>query len=155
MLVPQALFSQRNSFTGTPQSKVEDRLIDEGIHLVSACQLAGFRPVVGTLWEVSDKHCVDVAKVLYETIRDEGMTDEALYQGLHRAVRALRDGILKEDSNQSNMLNKDSLQDTMEAEDDMPATVMEPDSWPTDDKEEIEMTRDQDKEDTNVSGHQA
>jgi CHAT domain-containing protein len=69
-----------------------DRLIDEGIHLVSACQLAGFRHVVGTLWEVSDKHCVDVAKVLYETLRDEGMTDLALCRGLHRAIRALRDG---------------------------------------------------------------
>jgi methyl coenzyme M reductase subunit C-like uncharacterized protein (methanogenesis marker protein 7) len=69
-----------------------DRLADEGIHLVSAFQLAGFRHVVGTLWEVSDKHCVDVARVLYETIRDEGMTDVAVCRGLHRAVRALRDG---------------------------------------------------------------
>jgi CHAT domain-containing protein len=49
-----------------------DRLIDQGIHLVSACQLVGFRHVVGTLWEVNDKHCVDVAKNLYETLRDEG-----------------------------------------------------------------------------------
>ena len=69
-----------------------DKLIDEGIHLVSACQLAGFRHVIGTLWEVSDKYCVDVAKVLYETLRDEGMTDVALCRGLHRAIRALRDG---------------------------------------------------------------
>lgn len=69
-----------------------DTLIDEGIHLVSACQLAGFRHVVGTLWNVSDEHCADVAKVFYETIRDEGMTDVALCRGLHRATRALRDG---------------------------------------------------------------
>ncbi|RYP81636.1 hypothetical protein DL770_005844 [Monosporascus sp. CRB-9-2] len=68
------------------------RLADEGIHLVSALQLAGFRHVVGTLWEVSDRHCVDVARVLYETLRDEGMTDAAVCRGLHRAVRALRDG---------------------------------------------------------------
>ncbi|KAL8367940.1 hypothetical protein RB599_003723 [Gaeumannomyces hyphopodioides] len=68
------------------------RLADEGIHLVSAFQLAGFRHVVGTLWEVSDKHCVDVARVLYETLRDEGMTDAAVCRGLHRAVRTLRDG---------------------------------------------------------------
>jgi hypothetical protein len=71
-------------------------LIDEGIYLVSACQLAGFRHVVGTLWEVSDKHCVDVATVLYKTIRDEGMTDAALYRGLHRAVRALRDRYIED-----------------------------------------------------------
>jgi CHAT domain-containing protein len=69
-----------------------DRLVDEGIHLASAFQLAGFRHVIGTLWEVSDSHCVDVAKVVYETIRDEGMTDIAICRGLHRAVKALRDG---------------------------------------------------------------
>jgi tetratricopeptide (TPR) repeat protein len=68
-----------------------DRLIDEGIHLVSACQLAGFRHVVGTLWEVSDRYCVDVAKNLYETLRDEGMTDVAVCRGLHRAITVLRD----------------------------------------------------------------
>ncbi|KAE8447330.1 hypothetical protein EG329_010888 [Mollisiaceae sp. DMI_Dod_QoI] len=69
-----------------------DKLVDEGIHLVSAFQLAGFRHVIGTLWEVSDQHCVDVARVLYETLRGEGMTDVAVCRGLHRAVRALRDG---------------------------------------------------------------
>ena len=69
-----------------------DRLVDEGIHLVSALQLAGFRHVIGTLWEVSDEHCVDVAKVVYETLRDKGMTDIAICRGLHRAIRALRDG---------------------------------------------------------------
>ncbi|RYP43130.1 hypothetical protein DL770_011836 [Monosporascus sp. CRB-9-2] len=73
------------------------RLADEGIHLVSAFQLAGFRHVVGTLWEVSDKHCVDVARVLYETLRDEGMTDVAVCRGLHRAVRALRDGRIEKE----------------------------------------------------------
>ncbi|KAI0804900.1 CHAT domain-containing protein [Xylaria sp. FL0064] len=67
-------------------------LADEGINLINAFQLAGFRHVVGTLWEVSDMHCVDVARVLYETLRDEGMTDVAVCRGLHRAVRALRDG---------------------------------------------------------------
>ncbi|KAI3322871.1 CHAT domain-containing protein [Xylariaceae sp. AK1471] len=66
-------------------------LADEGIKLINAFQLAGFRHVVGTLWEVSDMHCVDVARVLYETLRDGGMTDVEVCRGLHRAVRALRD----------------------------------------------------------------
>ncbi|PQE15172.1 TPR domain-containing protein [Rutstroemia sp. NJR-2017a BBW] len=68
-----------------------DRLVDEEIHLVSACQLAGFQHVIGTLWEVSDEYCVGVARVLYETIKEEGMIDNAVYKGLHRAVKALRD----------------------------------------------------------------
>lgn len=73
-----------------------DNLVDEGIHLVNAFQLAGFRHVVGTLWSVSDRHCVEVARIFYETIRKEGMKDEAVYRGLHRAVRALRDGFMKQ-----------------------------------------------------------
>ena len=34
--------------------------------------------------------CVDVARVFYETLRDEGMIDTAVCRGLHRAIRALR-----------------------------------------------------------------
>ncbi|KJZ70857.1 hypothetical protein HIM_09771 [Hirsutella minnesotensis 3608] len=72
-------------------------LVDEGIHLVNAFQLAGFQHVVGTLWKVLDNYCVDVARMLYETLRDEGLTDVAVCRGLHRALRALRDeGIKKE-----------------------------------------------------------
>jgi len=33
--------------------------------------------------------------VVYKTIRDEGMTDIAVCRGLHRAVRALREGWVK------------------------------------------------------------
>jgi CHAT domain-containing protein len=78
------------SACSTGANKAND-LVDEGIHLVNALQLAGFRHVVGTLWEVSDRHCVDVARILYATIRDEGMKDESVCKGLHYAVRALRD----------------------------------------------------------------
>ncbi|KAK4160264.1 CHAT domain-containing protein [Cladorrhinum sp. PSN259] len=66
------------------------RLADEGIHLVSAFQLAGFTNVVGTLWPVSDPHCAEVAKILYKTIKERGMTDAAVCLGLHEAVMALR-----------------------------------------------------------------
>ncbi|KAK4169546.1 CHAT domain-containing protein [Cladorrhinum sp. PSN259] len=79
------------SACSTGANQVES-LADEGIHLVSAFQLAGFRHVVGTLWEVSDMHCVNVAEVLYGTMVNKGMTDTAVCLGLHLAVRALRDG---------------------------------------------------------------
>lgn len=82
------------SACSTNANKV-DRLVDEGIHLASAFQLAGFRHVIGTLWEVSDSHCVNAAEVVYKTIRDEGMTDTTVCRGLHRAVRALREGRVK------------------------------------------------------------
>ncbi|KAF5571365.1 30S ribosomal S17P protein [Fusarium phyllophilum] len=74
--------------TGT---NMESRLSDEGIHLVGAFHLTGFRHVIGTLWEVSDKHCVGVAETFYETLRDEGMTDLSVCRGLHQALRKLRD----------------------------------------------------------------
>lgn len=88
------LFLAYPSACSTGANKV-DRLIDEGIHLVSAFQLAGSRHVIRTLWEVSDSHCVDIAAALYETIHEEGMTDLAICRGLHRAIIALRDGHIK------------------------------------------------------------
>ncbi|KAF5612368.1 30S ribosomal S17P protein [Fusarium subglutinans] len=64
---------------------------DESIHLISACQLAGFQHVVGTLWEVSDKSCVEISQTVYESIRDEGFSNRSVCWGLHKATRQLRD----------------------------------------------------------------
>ncbi|CAG7566273.1 unnamed protein product [Fusarium equiseti] len=78
------------SACSTSANKVDD-LLDEGIHLVGALQLAGFRNVIGTLWQVSDLRCVDVARVFYETIEEEGFTDMAVCRGLNRALIQVRD----------------------------------------------------------------
>ncbi|KAL4746547.1 CHAT domain-containing protein [Aspergillus terricola var. indicus] len=80
----------------------DDRFVDESIHLISAFQLAGFRHVVGTLWEVNDEICVDIAKITYETMVSEHMTDEAVCRGLHHAIRELRDRSLYTPSNDRN-----------------------------------------------------
>ncbi|KAH8150927.1 uncharacterized protein LAJ45_05109 [Morchella importuna] len=69
-----------------------DSLIDESIHLMGACQLAGFQNVIGSLWEVSDIHCVEVAKSVYITILDGRMSSKSVSLGLHNAIRALRGG---------------------------------------------------------------
>ncbi|KAH6954228.1 CHAT domain-containing protein [Fusarium avenaceum] len=74
----------------------DDKFIDESIHLISACQLAGFRHVIGTLWKVQDDHYVDVARGTYECIKDGGMTDESVCRGLHKSTRILRDAWLHE-----------------------------------------------------------
>ncbi|KAH6696609.1 CHAT domain-containing protein [Leptodontidium sp. MPI-SDFR-AT-0119] len=78
------------SACGTGQIK-QEKLVDESIHLISACQLAGFRHVIGTLWDVNDDLCVDMARITYEGMRDGGMTDESVCRGLHKATRELRD----------------------------------------------------------------
>ena len=102
------------SACSTGANKV-NRYIDEGVHLVSTFQLAGFRHVIGTLWEVSDSHCVDVARVVYETIRHEGMTDMAICRGLHKAVKALRDGKDRRDEGRDAMLCDESRKTTLQS----------------------------------------
>ncbi|KAH8722555.1 hypothetical protein GQ44DRAFT_353570 [Phaeosphaeriaceae sp. PMI808] len=69
----------------------DEKLLDESIHLINACQLAGFRHVVGTLWEVNNESCVDMARLTYEAMKDGGMTDSSVCLGLHRATRKLQD----------------------------------------------------------------
>ncbi|KAF2626795.1 hypothetical protein BU25DRAFT_411322 [Macroventuria anomochaeta] len=69
----------------------DEKFLDESIHLISACQLAGFRHVIGTLWEVDDQACVDIARIAYEEIGENGMTDESVCLGLHKATRWFRD----------------------------------------------------------------
>ncbi|KAK1828783.1 CHAT domain-containing protein [Podospora conica] len=68
-----------------------DDLEDEGVNLTSACQLVGFNHVIGTLWQVSDRTCVEVSQGLYTTLATEGMTSESVCRGLHGAVLRLRD----------------------------------------------------------------
>lgn len=72
-----------------------DTLVDEGIHLAGALQLAGFRHVVGTMWEVSDSLCVNVAKVFYEMLLANRMTDESVALCLHKSIRRVRQSYLE------------------------------------------------------------
>jgi hypothetical protein len=89
-----------------PNSNVATPLMDENVHLISSFRLAGFRHVVGTLWEVQDEYCVDVARIFYETLRDEGISDNAVCLGLHRATMTLRNrvvtSVIKADSSIAN-----------------------------------------------------
>jgi tetratricopeptide (TPR) repeat protein len=84
-------------------------LIDEAIHLGYACQFAGFRHVIGTLWTVSDPFCVDVAREFYETICREGKTDVAVYRALHLALRKLR-GVQISAKNRGSSIDLDHIE---------------------------------------------
>jgi tetratricopeptide (TPR) repeat protein len=68
-------------------------LLDEAIHLASAFQAAGFRHVVGTLWEINDAVTLEVTDAFYTSLRTEsGVLDTGRTAlALHHAVRALRD----------------------------------------------------------------
>ncbi|KAJ6003554.1 CHAT domain-containing protein [Penicillium canescens] len=78
------------SASGTGQI-LNETSVDESIHLASAFELAGFRHVIGTLWNVDDRLSVDMARMTYEFLRDEGVRDESVRGGLHHATRTLRD----------------------------------------------------------------
>lgn len=57
----------------TSRSTVE--LADEALHLTSACQLAGFRHVVGTLWPVGDRASLHAARSYYRALTAGGAPD--------------------------------------------------------------------------------
>jgi CHAT domain-containing protein len=62
-------------------------LVDESLHITGAFQLAGFRHVIGTLWEIDDAISLELAAAFYGP---GNPGDEAAY-ALHAAVRGLRD----------------------------------------------------------------
>ena len=52
--------------------------------------------MIGTPWSVDDRLCVDMAKGVYEALRENvssngTVNDEAVSSGLHHAIRELRD----------------------------------------------------------------
>jgi CHAT domain-containing protein len=78
------------SACGTGEIK-HNNLIDKALHLISGCQLASFRHVIGTLWEVNNQSCVDAAAITYKWIKRGNMSDDSVAEGLHYASRHLRD----------------------------------------------------------------
>lgn len=74
------------------------QLADEGIHIASGFQLAGFSHVLATLWESNDAACRQVAREFYCALFAEGGGREhrAVSAAFHRAVSGLRDECLEQ-----------------------------------------------------------
>ena len=96
-LQKQTPFLAYLSACGTGRIK-GDKFLDEGLHLISGYQLAGFQHVIGTLWDVNDKACVEMATTTYKWMQDHGMSDESVREGLHHASRCLRSKWIEENS---------------------------------------------------------
>ncbi|ROW05710.1 hypothetical protein VMCG_05219 [Cytospora schulzeri] len=77
------------------------QLLDEGINIISGFQLAGFRHVIGTTWQVSDKYCVEVAELFYKSLAKRGLVDSAVSLALHDALVTGRDAWLRDESKQA------------------------------------------------------
>ena len=106
----------------------EDKFLDEGLHLIAACQVAGFQHVIGTLWEVDDELCVEAARVTYEWMHKQDMSHGSVSQGLHKASRKLRNAWVRtnkelkarqrskdKDTSKTNGLKTRDIQDINEA----------------------------------------
>ncbi|KAH6604049.1 von Willebrand factor A domain-containing protein [Trichoderma cornu-damae] len=86
------------SACGTSEIRSESST-DESLHLANACQLAGFRHVIGTIWSVADEICVEMARLVYGYLHNKGLNDEVVSWGLHHAARKLRDQWVQETMN--------------------------------------------------------
>ncbi|NUK01106.1 CHAT domain-containing protein [Streptomyces lunaelactis] len=73
------------------------RLVDEAIHLTSAFQLAGFRHVIGTLWEVNDRLAARVSDSFYSSLLSATgrIEDDRVATALHNTMRAQRNKYLE------------------------------------------------------------
>ncbi|MCF0077134.1 CHAT domain-containing protein [Streptomyces lomondensis] len=66
-------------------------LSDEAIHITGAFQLAGYRNVVGTLWNIRDDLAVDMAERVYTPLAHGApVGDEEIARALHAATTELR-----------------------------------------------------------------
>ncbi|MGI5230380.1 CHAT domain-containing protein [Actinoallomurus sp. CA-142502] len=70
-----------------------ERLFDEGIHLASSFQLAGFRQVVATLWLLHDRVGVEFATQVYRHLTASGTSSgaPAAAAAVHQATLTARD----------------------------------------------------------------
>ncbi|KAH8586463.1 CHAT domain-containing protein [Bisporella sp. PMI_857] len=68
-------------------------LLDEGIHLTGAFQMAGFPQAIGSLWQVDDERSAVVSRIVWDTmLTTVGAVDFGkAAEGLHHALRALRE----------------------------------------------------------------
>ncbi|KAI1497215.1 CHAT domain-containing protein [Biscogniauxia marginata] len=67
-------------------------LHDESINLMTACQMAGFRHIIGSLWDVYDEYSVDAAREFYKALGHSGVTDDrSVAWGVHLAARRIRE----------------------------------------------------------------
>lgn len=64
-------------------------VFDEALHLAAACQVAGYRHVIATLWAVGDRPAFRYASEIYRQLADGGPDQAA--SAVHHATRRRRD----------------------------------------------------------------
>jgi hypothetical protein len=64
---------------------------DEALHLAGALQFAGYRHVIGTLWQIADKTALEIAKHVYTELGAPSPIPDRAAIALHAAIRTVRD----------------------------------------------------------------
>jgi CHAT domain-containing protein len=67
-----------------------DGSVDEGLHLIAACQVAGFQHVISVLWKVRNDVCAEVAQATYEFMQGDDTSHTSVEERLHRTWKKLR-----------------------------------------------------------------
>ena len=72
-------------------------LLDEGVHMAGACQLAGFPTVIGTLWHIEDAQSASIAESGYRAMLTEqgNLESQKSARCLHMAIRRIRENSWK------------------------------------------------------------
>uniref|UniRef100_L2G9W7 TPR domain-containing protein n=1 Tax=Colletotrichum fructicola (strain Nara gc5) TaxID=1213859 RepID=L2G9W7_COLFN len=77
-------------------AEVKDgQFADEALHIVSAFQVAGFGHAIGSLWSADDETCIQVAKLFYEYLAQDGRrnaTNRVIAEALRYATQKVRTG---------------------------------------------------------------
>lgn len=71
------------------------KLVDEGLHIVSSFQLAGFKNVVGNMWKAGDEECKILSSAFYTYLLKpdrRSKNDDEVANAFHRALKEVRKG---------------------------------------------------------------
>jgi hypothetical protein len=66
----------------------DNKLRDEGLHITSAFQIAGFSHAIGSLWSANDNICVKVAEAFYGYLTQNGSTTRFSNDQVAKALRS-------------------------------------------------------------------
>jgi CHAT domain-containing protein len=68
-------------------------LADEVIHIVSGFQVTGFPSVIGSMWPSADQIYIEVARLFYQNLREEGesvIVNGTVAKAIHSAIINIR-----------------------------------------------------------------
>ncbi|KAF4432614.1 TPR domain-containing [Fusarium acutatum] len=82
--------------TSRMSDMLRGRSVRDNIHLSSACQIAGFRHVIGAGWTANDEMCAKMAERIYTILEERDLSDDSVSYALHLVNCQFRDEWVQE-----------------------------------------------------------